>query len=347
MSYVSLKSLTKKFDATLAVDHLSLDVPDGEFVSLLGPSGCGKTTTLRMIAGFIEPTAGTVEIGGKIFSDPHAGIFIPPEQRNLGMVFQSYAVWPHMNVYKNIAYPLKVRKTAKAEIKERVQRAAEQVKMPELLKRYPGQLSGGQQQRVALARALVAQPKVLLLDEPLSNLDAKLREEMRLEIKELQRRIGITIIFVTHDQVEAMVLSDRIAVMNKGKILQVGSPREIYENPADEFAARFIGAANLIPLEDGTSHAEGDPGFILPVCGKRGFAVIRPEDTEIRAEPGDGFFETRVETSMYLGDQVLCFLKRGDYRISVKLRRNTDPQPDDSVYLRITGSTVISMGDDR
>jgi iron(III) transport system ATP-binding protein len=345
MAHVNLSSISKHFDSTVAVDHLSLEAQNGEFVSLLGPSGCGKTTTLRMIAGFIEPTAGSIEIGGNIFSEPEKRIFIPPERRKLGMVFQSYAVWPHMNVFKNIAYPLRVRKFAKSEIKKRVSKVAEQVKMPELLARYPSQLSGGQQQRVALARALVAEPRVLLLDEPLSNLDAKLREEMRLEIKELQRRLGITIIFVTHDQEEAMVLSDRIAVMKDGRILQVGAPRDIYEKPADEFVARFIGAANMLPIEAETGHVVNDPEFILPVDGRTGFAVVRPEDVEVRQESCSGFVSMEVQTSMFLGDEVLCFLKRKEQKVVVKLRRSMNPERGETLFIRVTAAAVVRSGE--
>ncbi len=348
MAGVALKSLTKSFGPTTAVSNLSLEIADGELVTLLGPSGCGKTTTLRMIAGFIEPDSGTVSIGDSVVSDPGRGIFLAPQERELGMVFQSYAVWPHMNVFDNIAYPLKVRKTTPSEIRRRVRQVAEQVKMPDLLLRFPSQLSGGQQQRVALARALVAEPRVLLLDEPLSNLDAKLREQMRLEIKELQRRIGVTIVFVTHDQEEAMSLSDSIAVIDEGRLLQAGSPREIYEHPADEFVARFIGAANLLPLDPTGRHVNEDPAFLLPVSGFRGggpgsgaTAVVRPEDVSIATAPKDGYIEAQVQTSLYLGDEVVCFLKRGERRLTVKLRHEVTPQRDESLYFRVEHAAVV------
>ena len=341
MAQVHLNAIGKRFGTTVAVDDLSLDVQDGEFVSLLGPSGCGKTTTLRIIAGFIEPTRGVISIGGTVYSDPGRGIFVPPEQRKLGMVFQSYAVWPHMNVFENIAYPLRIRKMPKTEIRDRVNRVAEQVKMPELLDRYPSQLSGGQQQRVALARALAAEPRVLLLDEPLSNLDAKLREEMRLEIKELQSRLGITIVFVTHDQVEAMVLSDRIAVINQGRLLQVGTPQSIYEQPADEFVARFIGAANLLPIDESGAHVRGDSDFELPVRAGGGRAVVRPEDIEVETEASTDHAAARVETSMYMGNQVLCFLTRGDHRIVARLTRRMVPEPGQQLYLKVREAAVV------
>lgn len=341
MAQVDLNLIGKTFGDTIAVRDLSLTVEDGEFISLLGPSGCGKTTTLRMIAGFIEPTQGSVSIGGIVYSDPARGVFVAPERRELGMVFQSYAVWPHMNVFDNIAYPLRIRKSSNSEIQKRVNRVAEQVKMPELLERYPSELSGGQQQRVALARALVAEPRVLLLDEPLSNLDAKLRVEMRLEIKELQRRLGITIIFVTHDQVEAMVLSDRIAVINGGRLLQVGTPQSIYEEPVDEFVARFIGAANLLPIDESGSHLEDDPEFELPVRMGDGQAVVRPEDIDVETKATDGYVAARVETSMYMGDQVLCFLTRGEYRIVARLTRHTIPKSGQVLYLKVRKAAAV------
>lgn len=346
MSQIMLNSISKSYGETRAVSDVSLTIADGEFVTLLGPSGCGKTTTLRMIAGFIAPDAGSITIGDQTVADATARVSVPPERRRLGMVFQSYAVWPHMTVYENIAYPLRVAKKPRPEIDARVTEVATLVKMPDLLARYPSQLSGGQQQRVALARAIVAEPRVLLLDEPLSNLDAKLRESMRLEIKELQQRLGITIIFVTHDQVEAMVLSDRIAVMDQGRIRQVGAPREIYERPADPFVARFIGAANLLPIETdgaGLHHAAGDPSFVLPGVAPataegsttaQGAAVIRPEDLAL-LPPGEAPATAQggaatapavvVETVWYMGDRVLCRVRRGERTLLVALDRKAAP----------------------
>jgi len=248
MAQVILKNLTKVFDNVTAVKDFSAKVEDGKFVTLLGPSGCGKTTTLRMIAGFIEPTIGEVIIGKEVVYRPKE-FFVPPENRNIGMVFQSYAVWPHMNLLDNVSYPLKIRKMSK---KERYAKAAQMLEMVELEgmgQRYPHQLSGGEQQRVALARALIVDPYVMLLDEPLSNLDAKLREQMRFEIKELQKKTKVTIIYVTHDQAEAMAMSDEIIVMSKGEIQQIGKPEEIYENPANKFVANFIGLTNFIPCQ--------------------------------------------------------------------------------------------------
>ncbi len=240
MSKVILKNLHKAFDTTVAVQKVDLEIREGEFFSLLGPSGCGKTTTLRMIAGFELPTS------GKIFFDEQEVTRLKPNLRNTGMVFQNFALFPHMTVFQNVAFGLQARKVAKPEISHRVQKALGLVGLEELAARSVTQLSGGQQQRVALARAIVIEPGILLLDEPLSNLDAKLREETRDEIKALQHRLGITTIYVTHDQDEALSLSDRIAVLNNGVCQQIGTPAEIYEKPANTFVARFVGNSNIV-----------------------------------------------------------------------------------------------------
>ena len=241
MSNVTLEHVQKKYGENRVVDDFSLKISEGEFVSFLGPSGCGKTTTLRMVAGLEEPTEGRILLGDEPVTDVGKKIFIPPEKRKIGMVFQSYAVWPHMTVFQNISYPLKIQKKKKAELQEGVEKVIKQVHLEGLEKRYPHQLSGGQQQRVALARALVMKPRVLLLDEPLSNLDAKLREEMRVEIKELQRQIKVTVIYVTHDQTEALTMSNRVVVMNQGVIQQAGKPEELKTNPSNAFVREFLG----------------------------------------------------------------------------------------------------------
>jgi iron(III) transport system ATP-binding protein len=237
---IILKDMVKRFGALEAVSHVSLDIKDGELFTLLGPSGCGKTTILRLIAGFHKPDNGEIYFGDREVSA------IPPYERNIGMVFQNYALWPHMTIFDNVAYGLKIKKTASADITGKVNRALSMVNLTGLEKRYPGQLSGGQQQRVALARALVLNPDVLLLDEPLSNLDAKIRQQVRAEIRKLQKELAITAIYVTHDQEEALTLSDRIAVLNQGKIQQLGSPQDLYQRPANPFVADFIGINNLI-----------------------------------------------------------------------------------------------------
>ncbi|MFB3884881.1 MAG: ABC transporter ATP-binding protein [Thermodesulfobacteriota bacterium] len=238
---IQLQDLLKRFGTLEAVSHVSLEIHDGELFTLLGPSGCGKTTILRLIGGFHKPDHGEIYFDGK------AVTAIPPYERSIGMVFQNYALWPHMTIFDNIAYGLKLKKFSKTEIVDKVSRALKLVNLTGLEKRYPGQLSGGQQQRVALARALVLSPDVLLLDEPLSNLDAKIRVQVRAEIRKLQKELAITTIYVTHDQEEALTLSDRIAVINHGKLQQIGPPRDLYERPENPFVADFIGINNLIP----------------------------------------------------------------------------------------------------
>lgn len=242
-----IKNLVKKFGDVVAVDDLSLEVKEREFVSLLGPSGCGKTTTLRCIAGLEVPDEGEILINQKVVCSVRDGIFVPPERRRLGMVFQSFAIWPHMTIFDNVAYGLRARGTPKKEVKEKVEKALELVGLHGLSQRYATQLSGGQQQRVCIARSLVYEPEMLLLDEPMSNLDASLRERLRIEVREIQRKIGITTIYVTHDQEEAMSLSDRIVVMNMGKIIQVGTPFQLYGAPDDTFTAVFFGVGILLP----------------------------------------------------------------------------------------------------
>jgi iron(III) transport system ATP-binding protein len=241
MSNVVFKSVSKVFPGGVAaVDNFNIDIKNGEFVSFLGPSGCGKTTSLRMLAGLEKNTHGSITIDSEVVSAPQEQVFIPPEKRKVGMVFQSYAVWPHMNVFDNVAYPLKIAKRPKSEIKTRVEEMLSIVELNGLESRMPSQLSGGQQQRVALARGLVMQPRVLLLDEPLSNLDAKLREKMRKDIREIQQRLKLTVVYVTHDQIEANTMSDRMVIMRAGKVVQIGTPDEIRRSPADAFVADFI-----------------------------------------------------------------------------------------------------------
>jgi len=247
VSKLVLSNVSRTFGSVTAVDDFSLALEQGEFVSLLGPSGCGKTTTLRMIAGFLDPTRGTIEMDGEVISAP--GSSLPPEKRKMSMIFQSYAIWPNMTVADNVAFGLQVRRLPRADIQARVEQILDVVQMRHLRDRYPAELSGGQQQRVALARAIVVQPAVLLLDEPLSNLDANLREEMRYEIRRLHDEFHITTVYVTHDQAEAMVTSDRIAVMNEGRVEQVDAPRALYARPRTRFVAGFIGRTNFLDGE--------------------------------------------------------------------------------------------------
>jgi putative spermidine/putrescine transport system ATP-binding protein len=280
MARVLLSELHKRFNATLAVDNFSLDVAEGEFVALLGPSGCGKTTVMRMIAGISEPDSGTIAIGERRVDG------LSPERRNIGLVFQSYALFPHMTVEANIAFGLQMRHVPRDEMRRRIAAVLEMVDLTALAKRHPRQLSGGQQQRVALSRALVTEPDVLLLDEPLSNLDAKLREHLREDIKTLQRRLGITTIYVTHDQSEALALADRVVVMNGGRIVEQGTPRDLYQTPAHRFTAEFLGQTNILTA------VAADRAICFPWGGKQGGwdgrsgpvdLSIRPEDISIEA----------------------------------------------------------------
>ena len=302
MADLSLNGLSKHYGDFYAVREVSLTIADGEFLVLLGPSGCGKTTTLRMVAGFIEPSAGHVRLAGQDVT------LLPPWKRNAGMVFQSYALFPHMTVAQNVAFGLEMRKLPRADIERRVEEALALVRLGGYGGRLPRQLSGGQQQRVALARALAIRPDVLLLDEPLSNLDAKLRQEVRVEIRELQRQLGLTTVMVTHDQEEALTMADRLVVMNEGSVRQVGSQRDLYERPADRFVAGFVGRTTFLA---GTVEAPGrfrsDGGLALACAdGNPGRAVLslRPERVEIGLEPRSGLDNSlsgTVEFVSYLG----------------------------------------------
>jgi iron(III) transport system ATP-binding protein len=328
MAGIQIERVSKRFGAVTAVRDLSLAVADHEFVTLLGPSGCGKTTLLRLIAGFLTPDAGMIRAGSTTLSTP-AGI-VPPEHRGMGMVFQSYAVWPHRTVYQNVAFGLEVRRVPRAEARTRVTRVLELVNLAGLEQRYPAELSGGQQQRVALARSLVVEPGILLLDEPLSNLDAKLRERMRWELKALQRRTGITFVYVTHDQSEAMALADRIAVMHQGELVQLGSPREVYTRPATKVVADFMGLVNLVPARVTQQAAgqglvaiggNGSVSLALPpgvVAGQTVHVAIRPENLRLLRglEPGAigaGLaLPGRVADVTFLGNLIDCHVTLDD-----------------------------------
>ena len=317
MATVNIQNVTKAFGDNVVLREFSATFRDGEFITLLGPSGCGKTTMLRIIAGFEKPTRGEVYIDGTLVSGGKT--FVPPEKRGIGMVFQSYAVWPHMNVFDNVAYPLTIRHVSKAEIKTSVERVLGIVHLSQYAERFPNQLSGGQQQRVALARALVAEPKLLLLDEPLSNLDAKLRESMRFEIKEIQRKLGITVVYVTHDQTEAMAMSDRIFLINRGDIQQCGTPQEIYNNPVNQFVADFLGNVDFFKGEagDGKIIFPAMDGQSIPYNGPRMGKIdvaIRPENLFF-AE--DGILHGILETQYYLGDVDDCRVRVGEALVRV------------------------------
>jgi spermidine/putrescine ABC transporter ATP-binding subunit len=320
---IEVRDLVKKFRHITAVDRVDLKVKRGELMTLLGPSGCGKTTLLRCITGHLKPDEGRIFIDGKDVT------MVPTHQRELGMVFQAFALFPHMTAYENAEFPLKIRGLPKGEVKERVEEAMEMVRLKGWEKHYPRQLSGGQQQRIGLARALVYRPKILLMDEPLSNLDAKLREQMRFEIKDLQAHLHITTIYVTHDQEEALALSNRIAIMNQGKIHQVGTPKEIYEEPRTKFVADFIGLANFVKgiLTDFDSLGRAiivseDVGqLIVPLSrdlrkGEELLVFVRPSDVQLldlddeAAE--DNAFEGVIEKATYLGDKVDYRVRAGD-----------------------------------
>jgi len=322
---VEMRDVSKVFGDVVAVDHVSVGIRQKEFFALLGPSGCGKTTSLRMIAGFERPTS------GEIYIDDRPMGSTPPFQRNVNTVFQSYALFPHMTVEQNVGFGLEMKGVSRGEIARRVGEALELVRLPQLAKRYPRQMSGGQQQRVALARALVNRPKVLLLDEPLGALDAKLRKEMQIELKTLQREVGITFIFVTHDQEEALTMSDRIAVFSKGKVLQVGTPLEIYERPTTRFVADFIGETNF--LEGKVKEVNGEFARVL-VNGDRTFVgramegvrpgvdatiSVRPEKVQLIEQP-DGSpncYEVQVHSIAYVGSDTRVLVLLGSNRLGV------------------------------
>ncbi len=357
--YLTLEHITKKFPGrgqeglVTAVEDVSLEIGKGEFFTLLGPSGCGKTTTLRLIAGFEFPTSGKIILDGRQLED------VPPNKRDMAMVFQSYAIFPHLSVFENIAYGLRIKKLSNDEIRQRVGRIMALTKLTGLENRMPNQMSGGQQQRVSLARSLVVEPKVLLFDEPLSNLDAKLREEMRFEIRDLQRRLNITSIYVTHDQEEALALSDRIAVMNRGKLAQLGTPEEIYERPRSKFVADFIGLANFLPARVQTIHDEhanvlvGDTPLLVnssinAMPETDALIFVRPSDVKIINDGAtENVLEGQVTKATYLGEKV-------DYRVRVgenmELRVQTDEAtrhtPGERVHLYLPTAHAWLIGEE-
>jgi iron(III) transport system ATP-binding protein len=352
---VEIEHLSKHFGAELAVSDVSLSITEGEFVTLLGPSGCGKTTTLRCIAGLERFDAGEIRIGGDIVAASARGFFLAPENRNIGMVFQSYAVWPHMTVFDNVAYGLRVRHAPADILKERTMRALELVGLAQLADRYATKLSGGQRQRVALARAIVYEPRVVLFDEPLSNLDAKLREQMRVELVRLQREVGITSIYVTHDQSEALVMSDRVVVMDKGVIQQIGDPQTIYARPANTFVANFIGTANLMPgillgrsgelCEMEIALGEGRAplrvkaiGAANALAGQALTLSLRPEDIVLHLNRPSGaangnLFEGEVIDTIYLGNMLECRVKVGRHEVGIQIDHYEQLDSQQKVFL--------------
>ncbi len=323
MSGLQLVDVTKTFGDFVAVEGFDLEVKQGEFITLLGPSGCGKTTTLRLIAGFLLPDKGQVLINGRVMND------IPPARRNTGMCFQSYALFPHMTVYENVRFGLRMRKVPAADQKTRIRNVLEMVGLEGLGSRKPSELSGGQQQRVALARAIVIEPDVLLFDEPLSNLDAKLREFVRVEIRNLQKRLGITSIYVTHDQAEALVISDRVVVMNKGRIEQVGDPFSVYCRPRTSFVAGFIGLANIfhgrVVGSDGDRYrVQGEFGELAlhsdrPLAGEDVVFSFRPEDVALYQEPMANRVKGRISQAIFMGNLTDLFVDVGTTRVRVQM----------------------------
>lgn len=314
---IEFRNVTKTFGGACVVDDLSLEVRDGEFIVLLGPSGCGKTTTLRMLAGLESVTSGDIFIEGERVND------VPTQHRDLAMVFQSYALYPHMTIAENIGYPLRVRKLDKADRAARVQRVAALLEIESLLERKPRQLSGGERQRVALARAIVREPRAYLMDEPLSNLDARLRVQMRGELKRLQHQLGTTTIYVTHDQAEAMTLASRVAVMKKGRLQQFDTPLKIYNEPANRFVAEFVGSPSMNFIE-----------------GEHVTMGIRPEHIQVLSTPEDGAMEARVYVTELMGNETFVFLSIGENRLIARAPADFRADVDTKVWLRIATEKI-------
>jgi len=345
MARLELNSLSKRYGDFFAAKDVTLDVAEGEFLVLLGPSGCGKTTTLRMIAGFVEPTAGSIRIGGEEVTH------LPPWRRNTGLVFQNYALFPHLTVAGNVAFGLEMRKVGKAEAEAKVKDALSLVQLDHLADRLPRQLSGGQQQRVALARALVFRPDILLLDEPLSNLDAKLRQEVRVEIRSLQQRLGITTVMVTHDQEEALTMSDRLVVMSEGSVRQVGSQRDLYERPADGFVAGFVGRSSFIRGTMAGETLTSDGGLSV-TCAKTlsgpAMLALRPERVFVGDGPIEGVdnsFPGEVTFVSYLGGLIDIHIRINEADAVIAQIPNQDgsvlPSVGDSVHVGWTASAAV------
>src|SRR4051812_16065044 len=353
--------VNERKQAIRAAHDVSFDVPPGKLFTLLGPSGCGKTTTLRSIAGLERPQAGEIRVGDEVIYSSARRIFVPPNQRGLGMVFQSYAIWPHMTVYENAAFPLRVgrrRKFSRREIDERVLRVLATVDLAEMAQREATKLSGGQQQRLALARALVMEPRVLLLDEPLSNLDAKLRERMRFELKRLQRELGITTVYVTHDQSEALALSHAIAVMNRGRIEQIGAPRDVYERPLNQFVADFVGTTNF--LDATVSGADGAEGFYRVRCelgelkaqahealrpADKVVLSVRPEDiylSESRPE-GENVWQGTVDQKVFLGETADFQVAIGERRLQSRVHPSLRTRVGEPIFVRIDPEKCVAL----
>ena len=357
--YIEVQGLIKRFGNDLALNDVSFSIPRGKFLTLLGPSGCGKTTTLMSIAGLHAIDAGEIRVGGTVYTSRAGGIFLAPEKRDIGMVFQSYAIWPHMTVAQNVAYPLEIRKVAPAETADRVAEVLNLVGLADMAGKLATQLSGGQQQRTALARAIVSRPRLLLFDEPLSNLDLKLREQMRVELKRIQHEVGITSIYVTHDQAEALVMSDEIIVMSKGRIQQKGGPHEIYARPANAYVSNFIGVANLLkgrivrvtaPGRGEVELAEGCAQLKLPCrigdgikAGEQAMVSIRPENVQASRDNGGAGIEGEVLQAIFLGNCVDCRVRSGDFEWKVLSHPRAGLRKGDKVYLRLDPEHTLAL----
>ncbi len=352
MADLVLENLTIKYGNITAVENLNITVSSGEFLTLLGPSGCGKSTTLFAIAGLNHATSGIIRLGDRILFNGNARATLPPEKRNIGLVFQSYALWPHKTVAENLAFPLQLRKIGRAERDERIKEALGLVEMLPYAERYPFELSGGQQQRVALARALVYRPPLLLLDEPLSNLDAKLRERARVWLRELQERLNVTTIYVTHDQAEALAVSDRIGVMSMGRMRQLAAPKEIYERPADAFVADFIGSSNFFDVKIIEAKAEyaivelGNGTRIRttsskPNPGDTSVVAVRPERIEVVATDGDNIFNALVQQKIYLGSAWQYEMSAGLVQFRMQLPYELEEGPV-KVRLPVEATTIFN-----
>ncbi len=341
LEQVSKTFTTKALGTVTAVSGFDLTVEEGECFSFLGPSGCGKTTTLRMIAGFEDLSSGAIYLSGRAVSVKEKNIYLPPEDRGLGMVFQAFAVWPHMTIFDNVAFPLQVQKRPAAEIRERVAAALKHCSLSGMEKIYPSDLSGGQQQRIALARAIVVNPRVMLLDEPLSNLDPQLRETMRFEIKKLQKQFGFTIIFVTHDQSEAMALSDRMMVCDMGKIMQIDTPENLYNKPNSRFVHSFLGESTFINvvIQDGKVFAAGDTQHPLDLeipkdAGRNMVVATRPNSIDL-LKPGEGpGYPTRIDKRIFLTDRTEYLVQVGDQTLKIQVPHRISFAEGDACHVR-------------
>ncbi|MDD3656845.1 MAG: ABC transporter ATP-binding protein [Atribacterota bacterium] len=354
MSYVEVKNLTKNFDKVTAVDNISFSVDEKSFLVLLGPSGCGKTTILRMIAGLETPTAGEIRIKDKIMFSSEKGICIPARERGLGLVFQSYALWPHLTVFENIAFGLRVKKMKESDIKKKVQESLAYMRLDDMSERYPQEMSGGQQQRVALARMLASDPPLFLMDEPLSNLDAKLRDEMRAEIKTFHAHLAATTIYVTHDQIEGLTMASNIAVLNNGKIEQMNHPKQIYHFPKNLFVADFIGTPRINLIHGRYEIAEDkvsvvtESGDVLKTSYKkiktadnRVVMAIRAERISIETNPGENRLKTKIKTVLPAGSETVVYVVYGKLELKVLMQREQELNPGESVFLHFPENDIL------